>query len=63
MNQSLSKASESTKNTIIDAIRMNAKMINIIGNLMQYTIHDMNTLKGVAKKLLNAAKVKRVKTP
>lgn len=63
MNQNFNKINESTRKTVIDAIQMNAKMINIIGNLLQYTITDMHTLKGVANKLLKAADVKRVKTP
>ena len=63
MNQNFQKSDESTRKNIIEAITMNAKIINIIGNLTQCTIKDMNTLRDVAKKLLKATKVKRVKTP
>lgn len=63
MNQDFAKIDKSTQENVINAIQMNAKIVNIIGNLTQYTIHDMKMLKGVANKLLKAAKVKRVKTP
>lgn len=61
MNQTFQKVSESTQRNIADAIQMNAKIINIIGNLMRYTISDMDTLRGVANKLLKEAKVTRAK--
>ena len=47
--------------TVADTIQMISKVINIIGNLLRYTIIDMKTIRNSADKILSKENITRVK--
>lgn len=61
MNQSFGRLDDSAKNIVAESIQMVSKAVNIIGNLMRYTIMDIKTLRNSANKMLKKDNITRVK--
>ena len=61
MNQAFARLDTSAQQTVGDTIQMISKVINIIGNLLRYTIIDMKTIRNSADKILSKENITKVK--